>query len=99
MSQKMACWVGAQGQVKLGQNGKNMPLLWHHPQKKTNPKTKIFSIWTRRLAESVEGLNSSLAQLAGKKWCCKALPKQWHSQDLKGKPPSTGGYCCRESTQ
>ena len=34
---------------------------------KLKPKTKnFFSILTTRLAESVEGLNSSLAQLPGK---------------------------------
>ena len=32
-------------------------------------------IWTRRLAESVDGLNSSLDQSAGELWSCKALQK------------------------
>jgi len=36
------------------------------PQKKNHQKRKcFFSILTRRLAESVEGLNSSLAQSPG----------------------------------
>jgi len=30
---------------------------------------------TRRLAASFEGLNSSLAQSAGKLWRCKMVPK------------------------
>ena len=37
------------------------------PKENLKPKKKIFfSIWTRRLVESIEGLNSSFAQSAGK---------------------------------
>jgi len=44
------------------------------PTKNLKPKTKnIFSLRTRRLAESFEGLNSSLAQSAGELWSCKDL--------------------------
>jgi len=48
------------------------PLLVTFPPENLNPKTKtFFSMLTRRLAESVEGLNSSLA--AGDLW-----PKKGH---------------------
>jgi len=51
---------------KDGQNNAKTPLLVTSPQKSSNPKRKIFfSILTTRLAESVEGLNSSLAQSPG----------------------------------
>jgi len=36
--------------------------------KKTNPKLNIFLVETRRLPESVEGLNSSLALATGDLW-------------------------------
>ena len=40
--------------------------LWRSPQKKTTKNENFFfSISTTRLAESVEGLNSSLAQSSG----------------------------------
>jgi len=58
----MAQWVGAQGQVKVAENTPTCGV----PTRKPPPKTKIFfSISTARLAESVEGLNSSLAQSPG----------------------------------
>jgi len=62
----MAHWDGAQGQPKLAKITQKHPYLWRSPQKSSNPKRKIFfSILTIRLAESVEGLNSSLAQSPG----------------------------------
>jgi len=57
----MAQLVGAQGRPKVARKQKH-PHLWRSPQRNPKPKTKIFfSILTRRLAESVEGLNSFLA--------------------------------------
>jgi len=54
------------GPGKDGQNNAKTPLLVTLPPEKLKPKTKIlFSILTTRLAESVEGLNSSLAQSPG----------------------------------
>jgi len=35
----------------------------------------FFSLQTRRLAESIEDLISSLAQLTGKLWSCKMVRK------------------------
>jgi len=50
-----------------------------------NPKRKkIFSILTRRLAESVDALNSSLALAAGDLWPQKCWPLQWRARALKG---------------
>ena len=56
------------GPRKLGQQNENdTPTCDVLPKRTTNPKRKIFfSISTSRLAESVDGLNSFLAQSAGK---------------------------------
>ena len=49
------------GPAEGGQNFQNMPLLWRHLQKTPNQKRKaLSSISSRRLAESVDGLDSSL---------------------------------------
>jgi len=54
------------GPGKDGQNNPKTPLLVTFPPEKLKPKTKhFFYILTTRLAESVEGLNSSLAQSPG----------------------------------
>ena len=59
----MSQWVGAQGQVKVA---KNTPICGVTPRKPPTKNEKIFfSISTTRLAESVKGLNSSLAQSPG----------------------------------
>jgi len=60
MSQKMARWVGVQDQTKLAKNSKTRPLVTSHTE---DHKLKTE---TRRLPESVLGLNSSLA--AGDVW-------------------------------
>ena len=57
---------GAQDQAKMAKITQKHPYLWRSPQKAQTQNEKIFfSILTTRLAESVEGLNSSLAQLPG----------------------------------
>jgi len=54
------------GAGKDGQNNVKTPLLVTFPPEKLKPKTKVFYfILTTRLAKSVEGLNSSLAQSPG----------------------------------
>jgi len=66
LSQKMAHWIGAQGQVKLSKNVKTSPHYDITPRKpQIQNEKKLFSISTRRLAESVECLNISLVQSAG----------------------------------
>ena len=64
----MAHWSGwhlGTGKVSL-KNVKHSH-LWCHPQRTPNSDKEIFfSIKTRKLHESVEGLNSSLALAAGK---------------------------------
>jgi len=58
--------VGAQGQVKVVKKMQNTPTCDIPPSKRqTKNEKKFFSMSTRRLAESVEGLNSSLALAAG----------------------------------
>jgi len=59
----MAQWVGAQGQVTVAENTPTCGVPPENPPLKT--KIFFFSILTARLAESVEGLNSSLAQSPG----------------------------------
>jgi len=65
LSQKIGSLGWRPGQGKVHQKAKNT----HTCDDSTDnpkPKTKIlFSVSTRRLAESAEGLNSSLAQSAG----------------------------------
>ena len=62
----MGQWVGAQGRPKVAKFPRHALIVTSPPE---NPKTKakknFFSISTRRLAESEEGLNSSLAQSSG----------------------------------
>jgi len=58
----MGQWVGAQGQPKFP---KHALIVMSPPENPTKTKKCFFSISTTRLAESVEGLNSSLAQSPG----------------------------------
>ena len=62
-AKKMARWVGAQGQVILAKKVKTCDRYDVSPRKRK--KKKVFLVWTSRLAESVEGLDSFLAQSAG----------------------------------
>ena len=53
------------------------------PPENLLPKPKFFfSILTRRLAESVEGLNSSLALAASDLWPKNCEPNYWLSRSL-----------------
>ena len=59
----MAHWIGAQGQLKWVKNSKNLPYSWRHQGKTPHPNQIIFlQSNIKRLAESVDGLNSFLAQ-------------------------------------
>jgi len=79
----MAHWDSAQGQAKIAKITQKHPYLWRSPQKTSNSKWKTFlSMSTRRLAQSVEVLNSSLA--AGDLWPKKGAPICWRAQSLKG---------------
>jgi len=63
------------GPGKGDQNFQNMPSLWRHLQKTPTENEKLFfSMSTRRLAESVKGLNSSLALAASNLWPKKGQP-------------------------
>jgi len=79
LSQKNVQWVGAQGQPNVAKISKTCPycdITSRKPPLKT--KNDFFSVSTRRLAEFVEGLNSSLA--AGDLW-----PKEgWPIVAVKG---------------
>ena len=73
------------GPAKNGQNFQNMSSLWRHLQKTSHRNRKLFFlILTRRLAESVEGLNSSLAVAAGDLWPKNCEPIYWLARSLKG---------------
>jgi len=57
------------GPGKGGQKNAKTPPLVTFPQQTPNQKQKkFFSMLTRRLVESVESLNSSLALAAGDLW-------------------------------
>jgi len=73
----MAHWIGSQGQVNLAKKAKTSPQYDATPRKPQTQNDKNLFRWTRRLAESVECLNSSLAQSAGEVWCCKTSQKNW----------------------
>ena len=80
----MAQWIGVQGQVKVTKKSKNTPTCsgpTSEPQ--TENKNCSFSISRKRLAESEDGLDSSLAQSGGELQRCKLAPKfcwAWDSQ-------------------
>jgi len=78
----MGQWVGAQGWAQTATNAHTCPHCDATSRKPTSKANNFFSITTRRLAESVEGLNSSLALAAGKLQDCKALQKKWRTRDL-----------------
>jgi len=71
-------------QIPQSKRPKPTPLLTSPPQKKpTNPYLKFFFIATKRLTQSFEGLNSSLAhnQLAiygVAKWCEDGIYSKIH---------------------
>ena len=81
----MGQWVGAQGQVKMVKKMQKHRHLWRSPQQTPNQNQKnFFSSSTRRLAESVEGFNSSLALAAGNLWPNKGEPIYWLTWSSKG---------------
>ena len=74
------------GPAKGGKRKAKTPPLVAVPPGNPKPKTKkiFFSISTRRLAESVEGLNNSLALAAGDLWPNNWDPIYWLTRSLKG---------------
>jgi len=66
-AKKLAHRIGVQGQVKLAIKPKNT-LLVTSPQEHPKPQNENFLVETRSLAESVDGLNTSLALSAGELW-------------------------------
>jgi len=73
------------GPDKDGQNNAKSALLVTFPPEKLKPKTKkFFSILTTRLAESVEGLNSSLAQITWRVIGLQCSAKKVAHVGLKG---------------
>jgi len=74
----MAHWIGAQGRVKVAKKTQKHPHLLSSPPENPKLKAKIFfPISTRRLAESVDVLNCSLALAADDLWPKKCEPLQW----------------------
>jgi len=81
----MAQWVGAEGRPKVAKKSKNTPTCGGPPREPQIENEKFFfSISTTRLAESVEGLNSSLALAAGDSWPKNFEPIYWLARLLKG---------------
>jgi len=61
--------------LRLGKVGQNTPTFDAPPRE---PKTENFvSVETRCLAESVDGLNTSLALATGEFWNYKVWSKKW----------------------
>jgi len=66
LSQNFGSWDWRPGPVKVGQKIKNAPILRTSPRRTPHPNQKsFFLIEPRRLPASVEGLNNSLAIVAG----------------------------------
>jgi len=61
----MGKWVEAQGRPKVAYFFKTCPFATSPPEIPPQKAKIVFSILTTRLAESVEGLNSFLAQSPG----------------------------------
>ena len=62
-----------------------MSSLWRRLQKTSHRNQKLFfSILTRRLVESVEGLNSFLTLVAGDLWPKNCDPIYWLARSVKG---------------
>jgi len=74
-AQQLAPWVGAQGREKLAKKAKTCFDYDVTPRKTLTQNENWFSISTRRLSESVESLNFSLAHSAVELWRCKDLLK------------------------
>jgi len=73
------------GPGKGSQKKQKHPHLQRSPQRTPNRKRKpFFSISSRKLAESEDGLDSSLAQSGGELQRCKLAPKFWRARDSKG---------------
>jgi len=83
LSQEMANLFGAQGQLKRVKHSKTCPLC-DVTKRKPHTQNKYFFIETRSDAESIDGLNSALAQSAGQLQRCKPSPKFWQVRDFKG---------------
>jgi len=70
---------------------KTLPLAAVSPAN-PKPKTKtVFSISSRRLAESEDGLDSSLVQSGGELQRCKLAPKFWWTRDRVKKGSNKSG--------
>jgi len=85
LSQKLAYWVGTQGQVNLAKKAKISPQYDFTPEN-PKPKTKnvfFFNLnyktcWIRRGYEQRSAL--LLNQSVGEVWWCKALQKKWRKR-------------------
>ena len=79
----MAQWIVVQGQVKVAKKKQKYHHLQRSPQRTPKWKSFFFSISSRRLAESEDGLDNSLAQSGGKLQRCTLAPKFWRARDFK----------------
>jgi len=84
LSQKNGSMSRGPGPAKVAKISKTCP---HCDVTSRNPHRKrkiVFSMSTRKLAESVEGLNSSLALAAGDLWAKKCEPIHGLARSLEG---------------
>jgi len=85
LGQNVGPFAWRPGPGKVGHKTLKHPHLWRPPQENPKPKTeKFFWLETRSLAESVEGLNTSLAAAAGELWPNKYRPIYWPARSLQG---------------
>jgi len=89
----MGQWVGAQGRPKVAKFPNHSLILTSPPETPHQKQKTFFSMSTRRLAESVDGLNSSLSLAAGDLWpqksrsiaAIKGWPFNAHAGHLSGR--------------
>jgi len=82
-NKKWLIGLALQGQLNLAKNAQNTPLMTTSTDNPKRFNFFFFSIETVRLAESAEGLISSLVLAAGKLWPRKYRPSLWLARALK----------------
>jgi len=80
----MDFWVGTQGQATSAKKAQKHAPCYDVTHREPQTKKQFLKIQTKGLVESVEGLNSSLAQSAGELRSCKVGLKKMCRVGFKG---------------
>jgi len=85
LSQKIGILDWRLGPSKVGHKNAKTPPLVTSPRDVPRTEKFFFSVGTRRQAEQVEGLNTSLAAAAGELWPKEYRPLWWPARALSDK--------------